>query len=165
MKTIKKTTLDTLNRGRREGRRDPGKTLPMNAEVELLARTLYGEARGETVRGKEAVAAVIVNRVRRAQERGGYWWGDSLGLVCQKPWQFSCWNEGDPNLKKIIDVTPKNRVFQSCIRIARRAARGALDDPTGGATHYHTRAANPPWARAKAPNVEIGNHLFYSNIE
>ncbi len=148
-----------------EGRRDPGKFLPLNGEVELLARTLYGEARGETVRGKEAVAAVIINRVARAKERGGYWWGDSLGLVCKKPWQFSCWNEGDPNLKKITAVTPQNRVFQSCISIARRAASGALDDPTGGATHYHTKATNPPWARAKAPCFEIGNHLFYNNIE
>ncbi|MBC8267610.1 MAG: cell wall hydrolase [Rhodospirillaceae bacterium] len=146
-------------------RRDPGKCLPLDGEVELLARTLYGEARGETVRGKEAVACVIVNRVRRARERGGYWWGESLGQVCQKPWQFSCWNEGDPNLKKILAVTPENRVFQSCIRIARRAASGAIDDPTRGATHYHSKSVNPPWSRAKAPTAEIGNHLFYTNIE
>ncbi|NQU58997.1 MAG: cell wall hydrolase [Rhodospirillales bacterium] len=155
----------TPARGGPGGRRDPGKFLPRDAEVELLARTLYGEARGETVRGKEAVACVIINRVKRARERGGYWWGDSLGLVCQKPWQFSCWNAGDPNLKKITAVAPDNRVFQSCIRIARRAATGALDDLTGGATHYHTKGVNPPWSRAKAPSLEIGNHLFYANIE
>jgi spore germination cell wall hydrolase CwlJ-like protein len=165
MKTIIKAGSATPTGELPAGRRDPGKFLPLDGEVELLARTIYGEARGENVRGKEAVASVIVNRVKRAVERGGYWWGDSLGQVCQKPWQFSCWNEGDPNLKKITSVSTENRAFQSCIRIARRAASGALDDPTGGATHYHNKSVNPPWARTKAPTAEIGNHLFYANIE
>ncbi len=146
-------------------RRDPGKSLPRDHDVELLARTIYGEARGESVRGKEAVACVIVNRVRRARDRGGYWWGKDLGHVCLKPWQFSCWNEGDANLQKVKSVTTKNRAFQACIRIARRAAAGAIDDPTGGATHYHARGVHPPWARDKAPSAEIGQHLFYNNIE
>ena len=165
MKTKTKRKPATPSGDAGENRRDPGKCLPRDPEVELLARTLYGEARGETVRGKEAVACVIVNRVKRARERGGYWWGDTLGQVCSKPWQFSCWNEGDPNRQKITSVTPENRVFQSCIRIARRAAGGAIDDITGGATHYHSKAVNPPWAREKAPTVEIGRHLFYANIE
>ena len=118
-------------------------------EVDILARTIYGEARGETVRGKEAVASVIVNRMRRARARGGYWWGDSIEQVCLKPWQFSCWNENDPNRKKIEAVEPGHRVFDTCLRIARRAVSGSLKDPTGGATHYHTLDANPPWARGR----------------
>ncbi|MHA1597935.1 MAG: cell wall hydrolase [Alphaproteobacteria bacterium] len=146
-------------------RKDPGTQLPRDLGIEILARTLYGEARGETVRGKEAVAAVIVNRVHRARQRGGYWWGDTLENVCLKPWQFSCWNEGDPNRAKIEAVTPDNRVFQSCIRIARRAAAGALEDPTNNATHYHGSHANPPWARGQAPSAVIGRHLFYASIE
>lgn len=146
-------------------RKDPGTQLPHDRGVEILARTIYGEARGETVRGKEAVAAVIVNRVNRARQRGGYWWGDTLQAVCLKAWQFSCWNDNDPNRVKIEAVGPDNRVFQSCIRIARRAANGALDDPTLGATHYHGLNANPPWARTKAPSTVIGRHLFYSTIE
>ncbi len=139
--------------------------LPADPATVLLARTIYGEARGETVRGKEAVAAVVVNRVRRSRQRDGYWWGDDIAQVCLKPWQFSCWNPDDPNLSRIIAVGIENRTFQSCIRIARRAATGALTDPTGGATHYHGRAANPPWARGKAPCAEIGRHLFYADIE
>jgi N-acetylmuramoyl-L-alanine amidase len=146
-------------------RHDPGKSLPRDADVELLARTIYGEARGEKVRGKEAVACVIMNRVKRARERGGYWWGDTLGQVCLKPWQFSCWNEGDANREKIVSVTPENRVFQTCIRIARRAAAGAIDDPTGGATHYHNKTVHPPWTRSRVPKAEIGRHFFYNDIE
>ncbi len=133
--------------------------------VEILARTLYGEARGELVRGKEAVAAVVMNRVRRAKERGGYWWGSTPQEVCLRPWQFSCWNESDPNRARIVAVTRDNRNFQSCLRIARRALAGTLKDPTVGATHYHEKSVMPPWAKDRKPSAEIGNHRFYNNVE
>ncbi|TCS61682.1 cell wall hydrolase [Varunaivibrio sulfuroxidans] len=133
--------------------------------VDILARTLYGEARGESLAGKEAIAAVVINRVARAKTRGGYWWGDTIAEVCQKPWQFSCWNESDPNRRKILAVRSGNRIFDSCLRIARRAEAGLLRDETKGATHYHACNINPPWARGKAASVEIGRHLFYNDIE
>jgi len=133
--------------------------------IDVLARTLYGEARGETVRGKEAVACVILNRVKRAKQHGGYWWGNTIEEVCLKPWQFSCWNETDPNRQKIAAVEPGHRVFDTCLRIARRAVSGCLKDATGGATHYHTTDAHPPWSRGKPACVEIGRHLFYNDIE
>ncbi len=134
--------------------------------VDVLARTIYGEARGELVRGKEAVAAVVINRVRRARARGGqFWWGNDIESVCLKPYQFSCWNPGDPNRSKIEAVGRDNRVFQSCLRVARRAVSGTLKDPTGGATHYHVNSIFPPWARGKAACAEIGAHHFYNDIE
>lgn len=133
--------------------------------IEVLARTLYGEARGEPVRGQEAVACVILNRVARATARGTYWWGNSIVQVCLKPWQFSCWNRNDPNRPRVLAVTPKNRAFASCLRIARRAVRGGLEDFTFGATHYHTTQAHPPWAWNRSPCLELGGHLFYNTIE
>ncbi len=136
-----------------------------NREVDVLARTIYGEARGETVRGKEAVACVILNRVKRAHDRGGYWWGNTIEEVCLKPWQFSCWNEGDPNRAKILSVEPGHRVFDTCLRIARRAVSGCIDDMTKGATHYHTKHVSPPWSRGKPVSFELGRHEFYNTIE
>jgi len=133
--------------------------------VDILARTIYGEARGELVRGKEAVAAVVMNRVRRARQRGGYWWGATPVEVCRKPWQFSCWSDTDPNRQKIESVGRDNRDFQSCLRIARRALAGTYADPTNGATHYHAKDAAPPWARNRKPCAEIGNHKFYNDVE
>lgn len=138
---------------------------PLTQEVDILARTLYGEARGESVRGKEAVAAVIVNRVNRARLRGGhYWWGSSIIQVCHKPWQFSCWNANDTNCQKIKAVDRTNKTFLSCIRIAMRAINGTLKDPTGGSTHYHVKGLFPPWAKGRSPKAEIGRHQFYHGI-
>ncbi|NVK19345.1 MAG: cell wall hydrolase [Methylocystaceae bacterium] len=132
--------------------------------IDTLARTLYGEARGEKVRGIEAVASVIINRVEKAIKRGGYWWGNDVEKVCLRPWQFSCWNVNDPNREKILEIDASNKVFATCLRIARRAVFGALKDPTDGATHYHRNGLLPAWARQQIPCTEIGHHVFYKDI-
>jgi len=144
---------------------DPPKR-QIERDVDVLARTIYGEARGELVRGQEAVAAVVINRVRRARQRSGrYWWGSSIEEVCLKPWQFSCWNSNDTNRQKIETVTADNEIFQTCLRVARRAVSGVLKDPTCGATHYHVTGLQPAWSRRRAPSAEIGNHQFYNDVE
>ena len=142
-----------------------GETEVFLRTVDTLARTIYGEARGEPARGKEAVAAVVMNRVNRATERGGWWWGASVAEVCRGPWQFSCWNPDDPNRATIERADEKDGEFASCLRIARRAVMGALDDPTRGATHYHAANAAPPWAAGRAPSAVIGRHKFYNDVE
>lgn len=142
--------------------RDP-RDLPVR---EVLARTLYGEARGEPTPGKEAVACVILNRAARAEARGGsYWWGRDVAGVCLKPWQFSCWNPGDPNRPKLLAVTESNRAFRACLEVADRALAGAIEDITKGATHYHTRAVTPAWSRGRTPCAEVGAHVFYNDVE
>ncbi len=133
-------------------------------EIDIMARTLYGEARGEGLKGIEAVASVIMNRVRIGREKGGYWWGDSVETVCLKPFQFSCWNPNDANFDVIQSVMPKEAEFYLCQHVAMRAIRGTLADETGGATHYHTLSSNPAWARHLVPCAQIGNHLFYQEV-
>lgn len=142
-----------------------GETDAFLKSVDTLARTIYGEARGESVRGKEAVAAVIMNRVARAMERGGWWWGSSVIDVCRRPFQFSCWNAGDPNRAKIERADERDRDFAICLRVARRAVSGALADPTDGATHYHAEGFAPPWAAGRVPAAVIGRHKFYNDVE
>jgi N-acetylmuramoyl-L-alanine amidase len=61
-------------------------------DVDVMARTIMGEARGEANQGKAAVGWVISNRVS-----AGTWYSGSVFEVCRKPYQFSCWNVGDPN--------------------------------------------------------------------
>jgi len=132
-------------------------------EIDVLARTLWGEARSENTTGMEAVAHVILNRVRYAQKRGGrFWWGHDIITVCQRPYQFSCWNPGDPNRKKLMAIDKSDIHFSTALRVARRAVFGQLiDDPTLGADHYHTVNVAPFWSKGETPLVQIGSHLFF----
>ena len=133
-------------------------------EVDVLARTIFGEARSEGAIGMEAVACVVLNRVAIAQEMGGYWWGNSIIQVCQKPYQFSCWNKGDPNLPRIQSVSADDLKFATALRIARRAVIGALRDITDGADHYHADYVSPYWAEGQKPVTTIGRHIFYKLV-
>lgn len=133
--------------------------------IDTLARTLWGEARGEGPQGMEAVASVILNRVKTAQAKGGsYWWGNDIISVCQKPYQFSCWNRSDPNYRVLQAVTEKDLHYATALRIARRAVAGVLSDSTGGADHYHAKYVSPDWARGQTPTTTIRNHIFYKLI-
>lgn len=133
--------------------------------VDTLARTLWGEARGEGPQGMEAVANVILNRVKVADAKGGYWWGKDIISVCQKPYQFSCWNRSDPNYKQLIAITEKDIHYTTAVRIARRSVVGTLADTTAGATHYHAKSIMPDWAQGQRPTAQIGKHIFYKLIE
>ncbi len=134
---------------------------------DTLARTLWGEARGEGVPGMAAVAAVIVNRMRAsarriAQGQAPAWWGgpDAAG-VCRTPWQFSCWNRDDPNRALLEALAPDAAVLLPARTIADAALDGRLGDPTGGADHYHARGLKPAWVRGRRPAATIGRHVFY----
>jgi spore germination cell wall hydrolase CwlJ-like protein len=124
--------------------------------IDVLARTLWGEARGDGSAGMQAVANVVCNRARI-----GGWWGGDIITVCQKPFQFSCWNKDDPNYRKLLAVDDDDLAFVTAQRLARRAVYGALDDITGGATHYHAAGMTPYWAETEKPVAVIGNHIFY----
>jgi len=131
-------------------------------EIDVLARTLWGEARGEGTAGMQAVATVVLNRVRVAQNRGKFWWGNNIIQVCQKPYQFSCWNRADPNFQKLQAIDKTDLYFATALRIARRAVVGVLDDATqGAATHYHAAGISPYWAKRETPTAVIGSHIFY----
>lgn len=134
-------------------------------EIDVLARTIYGEARGESISGQEAIANVVINRLAFSNKKRRYWWGNDIISICQAPFQFSCWNKSDPNYQKITTITNADINFCIAYRIATRAFNGALEDSTCGATHYHTKNVFPNWSKAKIPCAEIGSHLFYNNIE
>lgn len=131
-------------------------------DVDVLARTLWGEARGEGFAGMVAVGHTIKNRAARPG-----WWGRDIESVCLKPYQFSCWNKHDPNylyLSGQKDIPP-GQFLQ-----AREAAVAVLDgkqpDPTGGATHYYaTSMPKPPaWAALAKRTVNIGRHIFFRDV-
>ena len=134
-----------------------------SAEIDILGRTLYGEARGEGQAGMEAVAHVVYNRIQARS-----WWGRDVVGVCQKPWQFSCWNLNDPNrplLLRLSAATPTFAVALSAAEAVDRADRAgtrAASDPTNSATHYYAPrvVAMPTWAIGRATCARIGAHHF-----
>lgn len=133
--------------------------------TDIFAKTIFGEARGEPLSGQEAVANVIMNRVALSEKKGGYWWGNDVASVCQKDKQFSCWNLDDVNYRLLLRVDESNPIYATCKRIAKRAMAGLLPDRTYGATHYHTQKVRPRWSIGKIPCAEIGNHVFYNDVE
>lgn len=131
----------------------------MQKDIDVLARTIYGEARGEKTEGMIAVGQVILNRYRSNK----WFAGDTIAETCQKPWQFSCWNMNDPNRKKLLNAT--EAVLKPFWNIAERLINGEYEDKTFGATHYHTKKIKPAWAKGKTPCAIIGGHVFYNNVE
>ena len=136
-----------------------------NVDVLVLARTLWGEARGEGREGMEAVASVIINRVNWPHTVP-LWWGSTVEEVCKKKTQFEVWNEGNPNRAKMEDVTEdSDEEFRMALEIAKQAVAGGLTDRTRGATHFYAPGKiNPPpsWTMCKGVQPKtIGNHTFY----
>lgn len=113
-------------------------------DVELLARVIHGEARGEPFIGQVAVGAVVINRVLSS-----YFPNTFREVVYQKR-QFSAVADGQINLK------PGSRSYKA----AREALRGT--DPTMGSMYYYNpRTANYQWwFEQRRMMVTIGEHIF-----
>lgn len=129
------------------------------SDVDTLARTIWGEARGEMDPGMAAVAWAVMNRVSHPR-----WWGNDISNVCTTPWQFSCWNSNDLNRPKLLAVTAESDpYFAKALGIAGQVISGQIADPTDGATSYFDRRMPewPRWSVGREPCAVIGHHLFY----
>lgn len=131
-------------------------------DCDVLARTLYGEARGEYERIDGGVASLlaVAHVIKNRASKGG-WFGRSIQDVCLKPKQFSCWNSGDPNREILMNVSAGDEVFSQCLLVAEKTLMNAWPDITKGSDHYHATYVMPFWAVGKKPCFSIGRHLFY----
>jgi len=131
-------------------------------DLDILARTIYGEARGEYGRLDGGLAAliavgnVVINRFKQQT-----WFGKTISDVCLKPQQFSCWNESDPNYAILKSTAISQPVFLICQDVAQGVVQENWPDLTRGSDHYHTTDVKPAWAHDKKPIIQIGRHLFY----
>lgn len=132
---------------------------PVTAEdLDIATRTLYGECRGEPLRGQQAVGWVIRNRALWTPPA---WWGHSVSAVCRQPFQFSCWNSNDPNSAIIKTLADTHPMYRMLLGVARAVMDGSVDDPTGGATHYEVIGTGANWAKNREFSTIIGRHAFY----
>jgi N-acetylmuramoyl-L-alanine amidase len=131
-------------------------------DAEVLARTVWAEARNGGVPGMENVAQVILNRARNPR-----WWGRSPRDVCLARMQFSCWWVADRNQREMLAVDGSVPSYQRATEIAERALAGGLGaDRTKGADHYYAPAGmaggKPPrWADEGKFTLAQHGHRFY----
>ncbi|UCP00112.1 cell wall hydrolase [Metapseudomonas lalkuanensis] len=138
-------------------------------DIDVLARTIWGEARGEGIAGQVAVGWTIRNRVEMDLGNDGKpdWWGEGYEGVCRAPWQFSCWNKNDPNYPYLSGA---RAIPNTQYMLAREAAvaviEGRQPDPTSGATHYYatTMPKAPKWVAGAARTCKIGRHIFFKDV-
>lgn len=125
-------------------------------DLEILSRTLWGEARGEPFVGKTAIVHVIRNRLKRAPR-----YGNTIAEVCLKPWQFSAWNAGA--YRAAVEAATIEQMSE-CIQAA---AKGLVeDDFTHNSTHYFADTiATPKWARGLTPALIVGHHRFFAGVD
>lgn len=130
-------------------------------DVDLMARTAWGEARNQGERGMQAICNVIMNRADNPT-----WWGHNVKEVCLKPYQFSCWLPSDPNFAKLKAVGLEDKQYAQAYELAQLALYGGLEDLTGGATSYFAKTMEhpPKWAEDREPCAMIGDHLFYKDV-
>ncbi len=113
------------------------------SNVNLLARAINGEARGEPYTGQVAVGAVIMNRVRHAS------FPNTIAGVVYQPGAFTA----------VFDGQIHAQMEESCIRAAKDALNGW--DPAGGAIYYYNpRTATNGWIRTRPVVTTIGKHVF-----
>lgn len=133
-------------------------------DIDVLARTLWGEARGEGYDGQVAVAWAVRNRVDDGKATS--WWGEGYAGVCQKPYQFSCWNKNDPNYAYLSGLKPIPAAQYAQARKAALAViTGEVSDPTKGATHYYSDLIKAPaWSVNATKTLHLGHHIFFKNV-
>ena len=125
------------------------------AQWRCLAEALYFEARGESVKGQFAVAEVILNRVESGSFPNSLCGVIKQGTGKRYQCQFTYTCDGHD------EVIREKRAFERVGKIARLMIDGGARVLTGGATHYHTKAVNPRWARKFPRTATIGVHHFY----
>ena len=125
-------------------------------DIEIVWRTVYGEARSLNDTGQQAVAHIIMNRAFKK--------GEDPYQICLKRKQFSCWNGGDSNYNNMRWVTLDHDAAKRALMNTMFALANLEDDFTNGATHYHTHSITPYWVKGKTPCYSDDGHHFYNDI-
>ncbi len=115
------------------------------SDIQLLARAINGEARGESYEGQVAVGAVILNRVKHSS------FPNSIAGVIYQPGAFTAVSDGQIN----VAISEDSTVY--------KAARDALNgwDPTNGCIYYfNPNTATNEWIWSRPLVKVIGKHRF-----
>lgn len=120
-----------------------GSSSSSSGDLYLLARLVHGEARGEPYKGKVAVAAVVLNRVKSSS------FPNTIAGVIYQRGAFDAVSDGQ------INMQPDNESI--------RAARDAMNgwDPSNGCLYYYNpKTATSRWMLSRPVLLHIGQHAF-----
>ena len=121
------------------------KVYAATSDLQLMARAVNGEARGEPYTGQVAVAAVILNRVKHSS------FPNTVAGVIYQPGAFTAVSDGQIN----VPIDSNSTVYKAC----RDAMNGW--DPSGGAIYYfNPDTATSSWIWSRELIVQIGKHRF-----
>ncbi len=120
-------------------------------ELGCLAMNIYHEGRGESAKGRAAIASVTMNRVRSKR------YPDT---VCKVVWQRRqlSWTHIAPRHHVITDHT----AWQQALVVAQLFLSGAQVSLVGNATHYHSIDVQPNWQDESKLVALVGDHYFYA---
>jgi hypothetical protein len=123
--------------------------------LHCMTQAIYYEAAREPLRGQEAVAQVVLNRVRHPAYPksicGVVYQGSARPTGCQ--FTFTC----DGALR----WQPQAALWRQSQDVAKRALAGFVDKDVGSATHYHAAYVVPYWAPTLIKMTQVGQHIFY----
>ena len=117
--------------------------------VTCLALNIYHEARGEPIKGMQAVALVTLNRSIVTNK--------PICEVVHSPKQFS-WTMYKPKASDPV-------AYKLAEKIAIDTLTGKVSDFTAGATFYHSVSVSPSWRNKFILRQKIGRHYFYFTLE
>ena len=121
------------------------------SELECLAKNVYFEARGESLKGQVAVIQVTLNRVKAK----GF--PKTICGVVYQSHQFS-WTLTKPKIKDW-------KSYNAILSLTKNVVRGNVKaDVTKGSTFYHATYMKPYWSKHFKQVTTIGNHTFYREV-
>lgn len=115
------------------------------SDLQLLARAVNGEARGEPYAGQVAVAAVILNRVNHSS------FPNTISGVIYQPGAFTAVSDGQIN----VPIAQDSTVYKAC-----RDAMNGWDPSYGAIYYFNPDTATSSWIWSRKHIVTIGKHRF-----
>lgn len=116
-----------------------------SGDLQLLARAVNGEARGEPYEGQVAVAAVILNRVKHSS------FPNSISGVIYQPGAFTAVSDGQIN----TPIDENSTIYKAC-----RDAMNGWDPSYGAIYYFNPNTATNSWIWSRTHIVTIGKHRF-----
>lgn len=118
------------------------------AQIECLVLNSYMEARGQGVKGMQAVTWVVLNRTKHPS------YPSTPCSVIAQPKQFSWYGNKPIQVKEKDAYTQAERVVEGVLS-------GKLKDNTNSSTHFHSARIKPKWSSRLSYTTTIGSHCFY----